>query len=166
MATPLGSFMADYSERGLARLEFPDESHRISLPNPSPPENSEVRRWHALTTVALDRALSGRAPETFPPFDLSAGTEFQRRVWGVLRTIPPGATMSYAEVASAIGSPKATRAVGGACGANPIPVLIPCHRVLAVGGRLGGFSGGLNWKRRLLGIEGIIWQKELIAALE
>ena len=66
-----------------------------------------------------------------------------------------GQTFSYGEVAKAIGRPKAVRAVGGACGANPIPVLIPCHRVLAAGGKIGGFSGGLDWKRTLLARENI-----------
>jgi O-6-methylguanine DNA methyltransferase len=77
-------------------------------------------------------------------------------VWAALQKIEPGDTWSYAEVASAIGSPKATRAVGRACGANPIPLLIPCHRVLASGGKLGGFSGGLDWKQLLLAAEGIV----------
>lgn len=89
-----------------------------------------------------------------PPLDLHGGTTFQQRVWQELRKIPPGRTRSYAEVAAAVGSPQAARAVGGACGANPIPLLVPCHRVLASGGRLGGFSGGLDWKRRLLALEG------------
>lgn len=69
--------------------------------------------------------------------------------------IPRGETKSYGEIAMELHRPLASRAVGGACGANPIPVLVPCHRVLAANGRLGGFSGGLEWKRRLLAIEGI-----------
>jgi len=68
--------------------------------------------------------------------------------------IPPGQTRSYGEIARAIGNPKAVRAVGGACGANPIPVLVPCHRVLAAHRKIGGFSSGLDWKRQLLAIEG------------
>lgn len=67
----------------------------------------------------------------------------------------PGETKSYGEIAEAIGKPKAVRAVGGACGANPIPVLVPCHRILAANKKIGGFSGGLEWKRRLLGREGV-----------
>ena len=67
----------------------------------------------------------------------------------------PGETKSYGEIAEAIGKPKAVRAVGGACGANPIPVLVPCHRVLAANRKIGGFSGGLEWKRRLLEREGV-----------
>jgi O-6-methylguanine DNA methyltransferase len=101
-------------------------------------------------------ALDGRVPQGLPPLDVASGTEFQRRVWQALRKIPCGQTRSYAEVAKAIGRPKAVRAVGSACGANHIPVLIPCHRVLANNQRLGGFSGGLHWKRLLLGREGLM----------
>jgi len=73
----------------------------------------------------------------------------------MLRKIARGRTKSYGEIARAVGNPKAVRAVGGACGANPIPVLVPCHRVLAANNKLGGFSGGLNWKRELLAGEGV-----------
>ncbi len=115
---------------------------------------SPVGPWHERTAKALARALKGQTPGPLPPFDLESGTEFQQRVWEVLRGIPPGQTRSYAQVARVLGKPGATRAVGGACGANPIPVFIPCHRVLAAGGRLGGFSGGLPWKKLLLAREG------------
>jgi O-6-methylguanine DNA methyltransferase len=104
----------------------------------------------------LRAILSGQQPVNLPPLDIRAGTEFQRSVWLALREIPSGKTRSYGEVAAAICSPKATRAVGSACGANPIPLLIPCHRVLANGGKLGGFSGGLEWKKRLLAIERVM----------
>jgi len=83
------------------------------------------------------------------------GTVFQKKVWNALRKISPGKTKSYGEIAQAIGKPKAVRAVGGACGANPIPVLVPCHRVLAANHKLGGFSGGLDWKRKLLAREDV-----------
>jgi methylated-DNA-[protein]-cysteine S-methyltransferase len=99
--------------------------------------------------------LAGRALGALPPFDITAGTAFQQRVWSALRKIGCGQTQSYGEIARAIGKPKAVRAVGGACGANPIPVLVPCHRVLAANRKLGGFSGGLNWKRTLLAREGV-----------
>lgn len=72
-----------------------------------------------------------------------------------MRKIKLGATQSYGEIAAAIGNSKAVRAVGGACGANPIPLLVPCHRVLAAQQKLGGFSGGLAWKRKLLALEKI-----------
>jgi O-6-methylguanine DNA methyltransferase len=69
--------------------------------------------------------------------------------------ITPGQTKTYEQIATEVGKADATRATGAACGANPIPVLVPCHRVVAANGKLGGFSGGLEWKRRLLGREGV-----------
>ena len=83
------------------------------------------------------------------------GTPFQRRVWSVLRSLRVGQTISYGELAQKIGRPGAARAVGNAVGANPLLVLIPCHRVLAGGGSLGGFSAGLDRKRWLLRHEGV-----------
>jgi AraC family transcriptional regulator of adaptative response/methylated-DNA-[protein]-cysteine methyltransferase len=151
LVTSWGGFVAEFSERGLTRLSFPGRAapegvSPARLPRPQ-------RGWAALTARALARALAGRAADSLPPFD-EAGTAFQRAVWRALRTIPPGQTRTYAEVARALGRPAgAARAVGQACGANPIPVLTPCHRVLAAGGRLGGFSAGLEWKRRLLAAE-------------
>ena len=113
-----------------------------------------IRAWHRATETALKNILAGRKPKNLPPLDL-AGTEFQKSVWRALRKISFGKTKSYGEIAELIGKPKAVRAVGGACGANPVPVLVPCHRVLAANKKLGGFSGGLDWKRSLLAREGI-----------
>jgi len=98
--------------------------------------------------------LAGRLRE----FDLPVAPELPRFTGAVLEAvarIPYGETRSYGEIARAVGSPKAARAVGQAVGSNPLPLLIPCHRVLAAGGRIGGFGGGLPWKRFLLGLEGI-----------
>ena len=81
------------------------------------------------------------------------GTAFQRAVWEIERRIPYGETRTYAQVARSIGKPRAVRAVGGANGKNPVPLLVPCHRIVAQDG-LGGFSGGLHHKRRLLALEG------------
>jgi methylated-DNA-[protein]-cysteine S-methyltransferase len=81
------------------------------------------------------------------------GTDFQKRVWRALRTIPFGETRSYSQVAGQIGSPRAVRAVGAANGRNPIPIIVPCHRVIGASGSLVGFGGGLEWKRFLLGLE-------------
>jgi methylated-DNA-[protein]-cysteine S-methyltransferase len=151
-----GEFVAHYSEAGLAGIEFPRSSNRSGHSSPAKePALAQVRAWHAATTKALKQVLAGRVPEMLPPLDLSAGTEFQRRVWKVLCRIANGKTMSYMEVATAIGQAKAARAVGSACGANPIPVLVPCHRVLAANHGLGGFSGGLDWKKKLLAREGV-----------
>jgi O-6-methylguanine DNA methyltransferase len=151
LATPDGEFVAYYSAAGLAGLNFPGTG-RIAPANAAAP--ATVRAWHRMTATALQSALAGREPGTLPPLDLSAGTAFQQSVWQALRQIRFGQTRSYGEIARAIGKPRALRAVGGACGANPIPVLVPCHRVLAANQKIGGFSGGLDWKRRLLAREG------------
>jgi methylated-DNA-[protein]-cysteine S-methyltransferase len=81
------------------------------------------------------------------------GTEFQQRAWAAMRRIPYGTTISYARQAERIGNPRATRAVGTANGANPIPIIVPCHRVIASDGSLGGYALGLAMKRRLLALE-------------
>lgn len=141
-----GTFTAGYSTLGLAGLEFPSGKR----PPPTKSVPAGIRLWHQTTARALKAALAGRAPKRLPPLDLSAGTQFQQRVWTALQQIAGGQTRSYGELARLLGKPGAARAVGGACGANPIPVLVPCHRVLAANRKLGGFSGGLQWKRLLL----------------
>jgi methylated-DNA-[protein]-cysteine S-methyltransferase len=91
-------------------------------------------------------------------FDLALaprGTPFQQRVWNALRAIPFGVVRTYGDVARDIGHPKAMRAVGQANGRNPLPIVVPCHRVIAGDGTIGGYSGGLNVKHRLLALEGI-----------
>ena len=84
----------------------------------------------------------------------AAGTPFQQAVWEQLRAIPYGTTATYGQIAARIGRPGAARAVGGACGANPVPLIIPCHRAVAAGGGLGGFTSGVWRKRLLIAIEG------------
>jgi O-6-methylguanine DNA methyltransferase len=148
--TDEGDFVARYSSAGLARLDFPTTKTKGAA---TAPAAHPVAGWHELTTRAVRQALQGRPMEAPPPVDLSGGTAFQRRVWAALRTIPAGKTETYAHLAASLKKPKAARAVGGACGANPAPLIIPCHRVVAAQGGLGGFSGGLHWKRKLLGRE-------------
>ena len=100
----------------------------------------------------LEQYLAGERQEfTFPI--RSAGSEFSQRVWRAVQAIPYGETITYGELARRIGNPKAFRAVGTANGRNPLPLVIPCHRVVAAGGRLGGYGGGLRLKRRLLDLE-------------
>ena len=84
------------------------------------------------------------------------GTTFQRRVWTALRTVKAGLTVSYADIANAIGAPTSTRAVGAANGANPIAIVVPCHRIIGSGGSLVGYGGGLERKRWLLEHEGVL----------
>jgi O-6-methylguanine DNA methyltransferase len=97
----------------------------------------------------VDHLGEGRPIDDLP-LDLRRGTPFQRRVWQALLRIPRGETMTYAGVARALGVPGAARAVGSACGANPVSLLVPCHRVVREGGALGGFGWGLERKRMLL----------------
>jgi O-6-methylguanine DNA methyltransferase len=150
VVTADGEFTARYSENGLVELDFPvgRASSRAAKIVPA-----KIRGWHRLTEVALQKILVGRPAKKLPPLDWTGRTEFQKSVWRALQKISSGKTKSYGEIAAVIGKPKAVRAVGGACGANPIPVLVPCHRVLAANGKLGGFSGGLDWKRALLARE-------------
>lgn len=99
--------------------------------------------------------------------DLSDSTEFQRRVIEQCRKIPPGLTVSYAQLAAAVGRSRAARAVGNVMRSNPVPLIVPCHRVVGSGGSLGGYSaqGGLKTKRRLLDLETAGWVREAAAAL-
>jgi O-6-methylguanine DNA methyltransferase len=153
--TDEGNFLACYSPFGLARLDFPGATEARAQKSEVRNQRSEtpVMRWHELTTRAVCCALQGRPMAAKPPMDLSNGTVFQRQVWAALQDIPAGKTETYSRVAASLKKPKAARAVGSACGANPVPLLIPCHRVVAAHGGLGGFSGGLHWKRKLLGRE-------------
>lgn len=160
LETPDGSFIAGFTSQGLARLSFPSASPSARLDSRVPAGEKIPRAWIKATHQAVRAALLARPTGELPPLDLSSGTEFRRQVWDILRTIPPGRTLNYLEVAVRLGKPGGARAVGQACGANPIPLLIPCHRVLAAGSRLGGFSGGLDWKRRLLEREGVVWRED------
>ncbi len=112
-------------------------------------------RWLRSAVDHARAALEGRHRGKPPPVHPAVGDQasrFQRAVWRELQHIPWGQTRTYAEMARRIGSPRAARAVGGACGANPVPLFIPCHRVVAASG-LGGFSSGLEWKIHLLAME-------------
>lgn len=102
----------------------------------------------------LTEYLAGTRTSFTFPLDLSEGTDFQRRVWRVLQGLPYGQLRSYQEVATRVGGRQYARAVGNAVGANPLPIVIPCHRIVARDASLGGFSGGLPTKRRLLALEG------------
>lgn len=103
----------------------------------------------------LREYFAGRLRQFDLPLD-PRGTPFQRRVWCEVATIPYGRTRSYSEIAEALGTPRAVRAVGAANGANPLPIVIPCHRVIGASGKLVGYGGGLALKRRLLELEGSI----------
>jgi O-6-methylguanine DNA methyltransferase len=107
------------------------------------------------------RYLKGASRSLDFPLDLSAGTPFQRRVWRAALRIPYGRARSYQWIASKVGGKRSARAVGGALGANPVPLIVPCHRVVTHDGSLGGFSGGLSVKRKLLDLEGTLKQLKM-----
>jgi methylated-DNA-[protein]-cysteine S-methyltransferase len=111
---------------------------------------------HAIAAEAerqLRAYFAGQLRQFDLPLDMR-GTDFQLRVWRELEGIPYGETRSYSQIAAAIGAPQAVRAVGAANGANPIPIVVPCHRVIGSGGKLVGYGGGLPLKKRLLALEG------------
>ena len=147
-ASPIGPLLLAGRNGNLTTIRFPLDGER-EMPDPSwklaDAPFDDVREQ-------LDGYFAGRRQR----FDLPlapTGTTFQRKVLEALQAIPYGETRSYKEVATAIGKPRAVRAVGAANGRNPIPIIIPCHRVIGSDGSLTGFGGGLEVKRRLLALE-------------
>ncbi|RJR32896.1 MAG: methylated-DNA--[protein]-cysteine S-methyltransferase [Deltaproteobacteria bacterium] len=150
--TPVGPLGLHFTSKGLAALTFNDQD--AAAANASPPP--EIAAWVEIIKRGVDGYFHGRTLDLSSlPLDLR-GTSFQLRVWRELRKIPWGQTISYKELAARAGSPKGFRAVGQANGANPIPLIIPCHRVINANGALGGFSSGLHRKKWLLEHEGAI----------
>jgi methylated-DNA-[protein]-cysteine S-methyltransferase len=147
--SPIGRLLIAGDGGSVRRIAFPERG-RARAPEPGWTESSGGALGAAVRQ--LREYFAGRRRD----FDLPLapeGTEFQRRVWERLRSIPYGQTISYAELARRAGNPKAARAAGSANGSNRIPIVIPCHRVIAADGSLGGFGGGLEIKRRLLDLE-------------
>ena len=141
-----------------ATAKFSNGSRRTLNPNIRMPKLLPSPMRETTTTLDIAAALSAYFAGDLRAIDAVAvdpeGTPFQRRVWAALRTISAGTTWSYAELARAVGQPAATRAVGAANGRNPIALVLPCHRVIASDGTLGGYGGGLEMKRWLLRHEG------------
>ncbi len=151
--SPIGPLTLVASERGLVRLEFGKARASNGGPRAGGRTNlveSEARL--ALYRRELQRYFAGELREFTLPLDLR-GTDFQMRCWQALLRIPYGETRSYAELARVVGQPKAFRAVGMANHDNPIAIIVPCHRVIASDGKLGGYGGGLDLKQRLLDLE-------------
>jgi methylated-DNA-[protein]-cysteine S-methyltransferase len=160
--TPVGRCVVVWGEQGIVGFQLPEGSDELTrernaqlFPDATEgdPDSSPAAR-RAIDGVL--RLLAGEPdPLTDVQLDLRAVPDFDSRVYAVTRAIEPGATLTYGEVAARIGSPDAAQAVGQALGRNPIPILVPCHRVLAAGGKTGGFSapGGAVTKRALLTIE-------------
>lgn len=148
-AKGFGTLWLLHGERGLLSIDF-DASHAARAAGKAP----EIDPPPALRS-ALGRYFAGEH-ETFEEVELELyGTAFQLAVWRALEQIPWGEVKTYGEVAAMVGDPKAQRAVGAANSRNPVPIIIPCHRVVAHGSRLGGYTGGLTRKRYLLRREGL-----------
>ena len=159
--TPIGACGVTWSARGIVGLQLPEASAEATRAR-------VVRHWPGAAETrpppdvqrAIDRvrALLGGEPVDLGdiPLDLEAAPEFHRKVYELARTIPPGRTMTYGEIAKRLGVPHESREVGQALGRNPIAIIVPCHRVLGADGKMGGFSaaGGVATKRRMLEIEG------------
>jgi len=150
--SPVGPLLLTADDAGLTGVRFDarwSADLRIGTPE------SEAARIIAAARAQLDEYFAGRRTH----FDLPlapVGTPFQRRVWAALAEIPFGRAISYLELARTIGDPRAVRAVGGANGKNPLPIVLPCHRVIGADGSLTGFGGGIERKRWLLVHEGAI----------
>ena len=149
-ASPVGVVRLTASVRGLRSIEVVRGSKMKRETVPRTGAGAIVRQ----AEQELREYFAGRRRTFTVKLDLE-GTEFQRKAWQAMRKIPFGETISYGEQARKVGKPKAYRAVGSANGKNPIPIIVPCHRVLASDGSLGGYSLGLPMKRRLLALEGV-----------
>ena len=146
-----------FSAAGLVRLWFPEPFPKEKLSQTESNPETARQPQEQITLQWLQAYLGGEPMGAVPVpcLDLRGGTVFQQNVWRAIRRIPFGETQSYSQIANSIENTRAVRAIGSACGANPIPLIIPCHRVLAANHTLGGFSGGISWKKRLLKLEGI-----------
>ncbi len=154
--TTYGDIFLAKTEQGICRIQLGDSEETFTR---------QIRtKYHAQPT-SDEQSLQSETRELASYFedgheidhiqvDFLEGTSFERKVWEVLRQIPRGEVRSYRWVAKEIGNPKASRAVGGACGSNPIPFIVPCHRVISSSGTLGGYGYGLKVKRELLKLEG------------
>jgi methylated-DNA-[protein]-cysteine S-methyltransferase len=168
VTSPVGNLTIEGTDEAITYITLPGTPERADhLPEASGSgqtndDRSQGKAFAAGGTAEVLRAAADQLEEYFSgkrtrfdlPVDLD-GTPFQKEVWLALADIPYGETVSYAELANMVGRPNAYRAVGQANGANPVPIVLPCHRVVASGGGIGGYGGGLDLKRRLLAIEGV-----------
>jgi methylated-DNA-[protein]-cysteine S-methyltransferase len=153
--TPIGRLVLAADAEGLRHIEFPSNRHPVDRAGWVPGAEGGAAEILAMTSRQLREYFDG----TRRDFDLPLaprGTPFQIEVWRTLATIPFGATWSYGELARVIGKPDAMRAVGAANGRNPLPIVLPCHRVIGADGSLTGFGGGLPIKEALLRLEGAL----------
>jgi len=153
--TAFGALTLASSAKGLLYVAFPGKKGAMKswLARHAPGADVKLdRRANARVEKQLQEYLEGRRRAFDLPLDLR-GTPFQRKVWRALARIPCGRTASYGAVARKVGKPGAARAVGGANNANPVPIVVPCHRVIGSDGSLTGFGGGIGLKKKLLALE-------------
>jgi len=165
--TPLGRMAVAATSRGLARVLLPNEAAALRASASSPRRAGAAEALAARAEREILQYLAGRRREFTVPVDLSglrsrsgcfggvgsAAPAFHAKVLRALARVPYGRTVTYGELAARVGRPHGARAVGQAMARNPVPLVIPCHRVVACGGGLGGYGGGLDLKRRLLDLE-------------
>jgi O-6-methylguanine DNA methyltransferase len=159
LSTPLCPLWLSFSAHGLQTLSFnspgqqPGPLWPVSQHQADPELAVHLRQWRQEAAAALKAYFAGK-PDSFELLTLDLqGTPFQIKVWQALRRVPFGALTSYQALAVSLGMPQSARAMGGALRANPLPIIIPCHRVIATNGSLGGYSAGLQYKRLLLSHE-------------
>lgn len=148
--TPIGICTLSWNDRGITRLRLPG-------PHRKKPDSTNPPPWVRKIIRRIFQYMNGRPTDLASlPLDMSSIPPFHRKVYKVARTVAPGRTATYQEIATGTGSPHAARAVGQALARNPFAIVVPCHRIVASNGRLGGFSanGGIRTKARLLEMEG------------
>jgi len=156
--SPIGEILVTRTKKGINFIAFPRSRWGRFLHALSQDEKinliKDEKKFLSLKK-ALKSYFKGRKVRFTESLDLKGGTSFQKKVWNAMLKIPFGETRSYGWLARQVGGRNKARAVGAACGANPVPILIPCHRVIREDGGLGGYGGGLSIKRKLLKIEGV-----------
>jgi methylated-DNA-[protein]-cysteine S-methyltransferase len=161
LPTPLCPLWLSFSEKGLQAVYFNSPGHDsgpvwpVDQHQNDPELAARLRQWRQKTAAAFKAYFAGE-PESFTNLALDIqGTPFQIKVWQTLRQTPFGTITSYQALADALGMSRSARAIGGAMRTNPLPIIIPCHRVIATDGSLGGYASGLQIKRQLLSHEQI-----------
>jgi len=157
--TPIGPLFVAVTRRGLVRVSFPNEDHGWVVDDLATRVSPRVLEAPARLDAVrrqLDEYFDGRRRHFDLSLDWSLTTGFRRRVLRTTARIPYGSVSTYQQVAARAGNARAARAAGSALGSNPMPIVVPCHRVVRTGGNLGGFGGGLDVKARLLELEGVL----------
>ncbi len=156
--SPIGEILVTRTEKGLSFVSFPKSTWEKFLSALSKDKSIDLikneNKFSSLKKTLKDY-FSGKKVDFKEKLDLTGGTDFQKKVWKAMLKIPYGETRSYGWLAQQAGGKNKARATGTACGVNPIPIIIPCHRVIKSDKTLGGYSSGLGAKKKLLGIEGV-----------